>query len=45
LVLQNLETGKELTPQEICQFFSGYFAKIGRSLRVLKYLELANILF
>jgi hypothetical protein len=45
MVLQNLETGEELTPQEICQFFSGCFVKIGGSLTVLKYLELANILF
>jgi hypothetical protein len=43
MVLQNPETSKELTPQEICQFFSGCFVKTGGSLRVLKYLELASI--
>jgi hypothetical protein len=43
MVLQNLEAGEELTPQEICQFFSGCFVKTGGSLRLLNYLELANI--
>ncbi len=40
---KTLKQVKELTPQEICQFFSGCFVKTVGSLRVLKYLELANI--